>query len=1051
MDSDYFFYEQRRIRPFSKRFKKLPEDLPDSLKFAHLNPKVAALLASKEKQKQEEDVFGDGFGKKSLMPEISQAFNALKNHLDSSLNNDEDSQRFLFEEARINSGNVLLQLSRIIYYYDNIASLIPKSLECQMMSGYTDLTADVHVIYREWQTQASKEAFLKKLSETPNGEEPGKASPSIMEEGRSTRSQSLASESGRGNKKRLLAKSGTGLPEIIEDTEALFDPGRQNIKRNDSRMSGQSRRSGGRSKPYDIKGTSAMANSNYYMSVIQFQLSSKACQDKAFKQLIKNGRVNWLSGIIRKMLYNFRRPKKKEQKLHELQIGYSTIPSVRYYGDTRKEALLKYRKSPVKTSSNNPMREGKPRIPLVFDDDNEGRQSMLTTHPDGTTVAYYLSGRPAVVASASGIHRTGFYTIVYDDDVAMTMLALFTPSGQGVCYHTNGIVRFLSTIKGGHLANKDGKVIRHWKWPQAQVKLTTPVQFQMNQCLGLRCVAENYIVILFSCQKESARFFVNVTPGIKEKKSDENNRLLTNFTFTSKAAKNILRMYAPKKSKSKRKKEKLSKQLAELVKAVDIQDKLLYDLEADKDLARLQRKARNLIDDWLEHYRVTIGLKSPTLVQLNESPSKSRLGAYSAKVTEGREDRKTTFGFTVRDSVISARIPSAPSGATMFKPRETIAEDSQAIPNSNPTVRFDQNLLKPEVEIVGSEEDGETKLLTSGAGEKFNQVMQNVLRSKSADSRKKSGAPRQQTAVSLPDKESLPANISLCPVALHMQMASDPRPHCRCSRHSIPYISDLEYDKYITEGAPSNQLQIIVIVSSLYPQGNHTEDMLNEIYQNQNRNRTRPCLQCRGDPFRLLKYDINTATEGSDHTQPLLLTRHNVVPGMFLIYAEGHLLFCDHIFNGYGNARKDFQKQVLKSKLDFTHGLSLPRDFRFSPTQGPHGPRAPWGGEIGGAGVDHFGSPGTAPTQKMAHLEHQDDLTSLEADNIRVVYKYIGDLINLQKSKSQERNLDIAKFISLSLSGTVGCSKIQELSSIHHSLTDIPKPPLNQLAFDAQS
>jgi hypothetical protein len=40
-------------------------------------------------------------------------------------------------------------------------------------------------------------------------------------------------------------------------------------------------------------------------------------------------------------------------------------------------------------------------------------------------------------------------------------------------------IRFLSTIKGGHVANEDGKVIHHWKWPQTQVKLSTQVQFQV--------------------------------------------------------------------------------------------------------------------------------------------------------------------------------------------------------------------------------------------------------------------------------------------------------------------------------------------------------------------------------------------------------------------------------------------------------------------------------------------------------------------------------------------------------------------------------------------
>jgi hypothetical protein len=72
-------------------------------------------------------------------------------------------------------------------------------------------------------------------------------------------------------------------------------------------------------------------------------------------------------------------------------------------------------------------------------------------------------------------------------------------------------------------------------------------------------------------------------------------------------------------------------------------------------------------------------------------------------------------------------------------------------------------------------------------------------------------------------------------------------------------------------------------LSFRFPYVNAAEDMLEEIYLNQNRNRTKPCVQGRSDTFRILQYDINTAAEGSNHTQPLLLTRHNVVPGMILV------------------------------------------------------------------------------------------------------------------------------------------------------------------------
>ena len=49
----------------------------------------------------------------------------------------------------------------------------------------------------------------------------------------------------------------------------------------------------------------------------------------------------------------------------------------------------------------------------------------------------------------------------------------------------------------------------------------------------------------------------------------------------------------------------------------------------------------------------------------------------------------------------------------------------------------------------------------------------------------------------------------------------------------------------------------------------------------------------------------------------------------FQIYCDGRLLFCDHIFNGYGNTKKDFKKQIMNSRKDFAQGFSLPKDFKF--------------------------------------------------------------------------------------------------------------------------
>ena len=42
-------------------------------------------------------------------------------------------------------------------------------------------------------------------------------------------------------------------------------------------------------------------------------------------------------------------------------------------------------------------------------------------------------------------------------------------------------------------------------------------------------------------------------------------------------------------------------------------------------------------------------------------------------------------------------------------------------------------------------------------------------------------------------------------------------------------------------------------------------------------------LQARNDPFRLIRYDVSSASSGQGRAQALLLRRHNAVPGMFLV------------------------------------------------------------------------------------------------------------------------------------------------------------------------
>lgn len=69
-----------------------------------------------------------------------------------------------------------------------------------------------------------------------------------------------------------------------------------------------------------------------------------------------------------------------------MEQGYDKPVIVRYYGDAKRETLLKYRKSPNKMSPSVVIRAGKPRIPSITDEKNEGKKLMQVSHVDGSTV-----------------------------------------------------------------------------------------------------------------------------------------------------------------------------------------------------------------------------------------------------------------------------------------------------------------------------------------------------------------------------------------------------------------------------------------------------------------------------------------------------------------------------------------------------------------------------------------------------------------------------------------------------------------------------------------
>ena len=101
----------------------------------------------------------------------------------------------------------------------------------------------------------------------------------------------------------------------------------------------------------------------------------------------------------------------------------------------------------------------------------------------------------ASAASVGGLD--GSYTLAYEDNDNMAMLVCFTPSSRGCCYHSNGVVRFLCTAKGGHIADCGGKIERKWRWPSSGDNLANQITFQVMSFFCVNDINLPKIIVLY--------------------------------------------------------------------------------------------------------------------------------------------------------------------------------------------------------------------------------------------------------------------------------------------------------------------------------------------------------------------------------------------------------------------------------------------------------------------------------------------------------------------------------------------------------------------------
>lgn len=150
-----FFFDQKIILKRKKRRRKHPDELPRSLRFANLNPRLAAFLSSQERQKNKKAQEGDG-GDDGQDGQDGNAADGFTKHLRrrgslDSLEDGDYSQRQMYHEAVVAAPTLLVQLSKILYLFEKEHLDLSRELVNDLQSSYKGLTSEVQYTKYEWQ------------------------------------------------------------------------------------------------------------------------------------------------------------------------------------------------------------------------------------------------------------------------------------------------------------------------------------------------------------------------------------------------------------------------------------------------------------------------------------------------------------------------------------------------------------------------------------------------------------------------------------------------------------------------------------------------------------------------------------------------------------------------------------------------------------------------------------------------------------------------------------------------------------------------------------
>ncbi|XP_032730144.1 uncharacterized protein C3orf20 homolog [Lontra canadensis] len=431
------------------------------------------------------------------------------------------------------------------------------------------------------------------------------------------------------------------------------------------------------------------------------------------------------------------------------------------------------------------------------------------------------------------------------------------------------IISMMFNRDGGMVISKEGDIIREWMWP-SKGKLDDPVNVWVNKFITVEISGRFAITLVYRWHPQSLKLslapvkYKFFPPCLPKVPFPDVSPISTEARELFKAYKVKCKHLKP----TTQDKDPLSltdtMKIATFDPVMDISP--FSDIPTVIKLRRLQKKIKHILFHWLDYYRFALGIDSMHIGKMPKLPEK---GIRKQKVSSARFPLKQSAEEKDESKEYLRYRNTFLKLKGVFKPVPLF--HTQKTPGSNPSFRLPPPPIK--------------------------------------------------------SKDAWFDPQLLCPVVLRRTLCGQEGGTCQCSTYSIPEVTDLEYDHLISHQLSSTDQLIIVHVFSASNTDKTTKEMA-KVYRKANRCKSMPCLQSCSDPFRLLKYNITSACKFTGGSCPLLVQRHNVIPGIFLMYVRGKLVFANFIFNGYSTSAKDLQKQIVKTKSDYHTGYFLPNDFR---------------------------------------------------------------------------------------------------------------------------